>query len=1079
MLGIPPLRVAIPVFLSLLSSWTPASGDDAKEELEEKKVSSFEKDLEKWEFNGGYEFKGGKGKLSFDAETGKDKPGSAKLEANFSKGGAYAAMVRKSSLNAKVLRLWVKAPGYRNLNFRLMDGSKQYFQYVVPLDGGDAWQQVSLSDFEKCKNSWGGANDKKWHPPVKEIWIMNDRGGMKEGSSEGTIWIDDVEVTKVKFIPVPPKPMPEGAALPPKESIFGFSGHMIHTHLFYGEERMGPYWQPEYTLPHIVGGGFACMREPLYQGFFVIDKKEDRDKPEIIELKKGRRELVERYLDMYGKSGVKVLLCPMFTKAGSEGFNEFFEWLASLPAKHPSVYGFEMHNEPHLKHFGNWNSKDYAEACLAASKILKAKNPSTPVMVGSLSHMWWGPAVKFLNGAIKLGVLDGADGISLHPYRMGIAPECGHSHCEKTDPKGLETEVQDFWTMVQEQNKSGKPLEMHFTEFGYSSGSGKGGLAPEQSEGLNSLEMQADYLSRELLVFTDLRLRGIPIHGLFWYDLKCDRDAEDLEANFGLISCDASTPRPAFLAYSQIAKQFGRLAEWESLSLPMSFSVNDNVRKTFAWRNLSDGSIVAAFWRLDQLQEKKEDFAAKLQISLPDGFMPSSVQSMKLGPDARREDVKYAVADGKLALDVNVSSRATLLFIKPAKEEGVKVVGQPPWLHTLPADFKLADGVSLKVSGAVRGSLGERPKLSFSAANAGAREVSGKIVCMGKSYPLSLGPGKESRVDVEPDVPAVNASGLLNYRIELDGMLAARGDCLMLFSDPLSLASPPSLGKDGRMSISIRNISDKIEAKLLSADWVSGEKSGSEKLDGAVKPGETRTLSIPFMPVEAFNAVDCSLKVNFEGRPPLSFKGKLSYSPCPKMTPAIDGDLKEWKGLPAIDLSKATVKIKDYKGVKDLSGLIWLGWDDRNLYVAAEIEDDKHSQTTGGEKGWQGDGIQMSVAELPDGKGVPEWNEFGICLAPSGPEVYRSIGPDGLKEGLVKDAKAQIRREGTSTIYEFAIPWTELAPASPSAGAILFSILVNENDGKKREGWIEWGAGIGNDKNPDKFRIVNLSSGGQ
>jgi hypothetical protein len=74
--------------------------------------------------------------------------------------------------------------------------------------------------------------------------------------------------------------------------------------------------------------------------------------------------------------------------------------------------------------------------------------------------------------------------------------------------------------------------------------------------------MQGDYCGRMILVLMDMKLRGIPIEGLYWYDLKADGTTEHLEHNFGLLNYDAATARPGFHVYSEIAKTFGNTSLW-------------------------------------------------------------------------------------------------------------------------------------------------------------------------------------------------------------------------------------------------------------------------------------------------------------------------------------------------------------------------------------------------------------------------------------------------------------------------------------------------------------------------------------
>ncbi|MFZ4779341.1 MAG: hypothetical protein ACOYM3_28605, partial [Terrimicrobiaceae bacterium] len=634
-------------------------------------IGGFEKDRQGWEYNGGWEFKGAAGNIAIDRETKKSGEASLKLHGDFSKGGSYVAAVKKLSMEIKSLSFSVRTSGADGFDMRIKDKSGQVFQYKMPLAANEEWQAVTKDDFEKADGSWGGKNDKKFHPPATEIWIMNGRQHLGEGQSSGDLWIDDVEVVREKEIILPPRPMPEGVSIP-KDSIFGFCGHMMHNDLFYGPDKFSPYWRLEYTLPLLVEGGFGCMREPLYQGFFV----DDGDK--INESKEKNRRQVEQYLAMYSKAGIRVLLCPMFTKSTNPGFDGFFNWLAQLPAKYPAVSGYELHNEPNLKFFWGGSAEDYAAACKAATKILKGKNPDVPVVIGSISHLWWGPGIEFLKKALMAGALDGADGISTHPYRKDIAPEGGDMHCDKLDPNGLETELADFWAMIQTYNKSNQDLGLYFTEFGYSSGNGKGAFAPEQTQGISSADLQADYLTRMILVFFDARLTGIPIKGLYWYDLKCDgKDPEELEHNFGLVNYDTATAKPGLKAYSRIAKTFGSVSDFAKVPAASRFDKNDDLVKRFCWKKLPGGELYFAFWRLDQLQKENKDFSADLDFTLPEGFEVALVELQDLGDDTLKP-MKYEVANGKLRIPLEVKIRASWLIIKPKPAQSMKIQIQHP-----------------------------------------------------------------------------------------------------------------------------------------------------------------------------------------------------------------------------------------------------------------------------------------------------------------------------------------------------------------------------------------------------------------
>lgn len=69
------------------------------------------------------------------------------------------------------------------------------------------------------------------------------------------------------------------------------------------------------------------------------------------------------------------------------------------------------------------------------------------------------------------------------------------------------------------------------------------------------------------------------------------------------------------------------------------------------------------------------------------------------------------------------------------------------------------------------------------------------------------------------------------------------------------------------------------------------------------------------------------------------------------------------------------------------------------------------------------------------------------------------------------------RREETKTVYELAVPWEELTgdPDLVRQGLKLkFSLLVNGNDGRGREGWAEYNGGIGTAKDVHAFGDVFL-----
>ena len=70
------------------------------------------------------------------------------------------------------------------------------------------------------------------------------------------------------------------------------------------------------------------------------------------------------------------------------------------------------------------------------------------------------------------------------------------------------------------------------------------------------------------------------------------------------------------------------------------------------------------------------------------------------------------------------------------------------------------------------------------------------------------------------------------------------------------------------------------------------------------------------------------------------------------------------------------------------------------------------------------------------------------------------------------------KRNGDITVYEAKFPWEQIFGEKIDVFKmtdLVFSILVNENDGLGRTGWIEYAGGIGNGKNPGEFIRVKLN----
>jgi hypothetical protein len=176
----------------------------------------------------------------------------------------------------------------------------------------------------------------------------------------------------------------------------------------------------------------------------------------------------------------------------------------------------------------------------------------------------------------------------------------------------------------------------------------------------------------------------------------------------------------------------------------------------------------------------------------------------------------------------------------------------------------------------------------------------------------------------------------------------------------------------------------------------------------------------------------------------------------------IDGNLDEWKNIKAFSLNKMDNYVPfgttPYEGIEDLGCVFWWGYDEDNLYLAAEVTDNAHYQkktdATAGQL-WQDDCIQICFSSASS----PERFEYGFGLSQFGiiNWCWSSMG-GGQCNRPIKEMKIQIKRDESfrKTLYEVAIPWKLLKPLDYMQSPIKGSFAVIDNDGRGIKQWREW-----------------------
>lgn len=206
----------------------------------------------------------------------------------------------------------------------------------------------------------------------------------------------------------------------------------------------------------------------------------------------------------------------------------------------------------------------------------------------------------------------------------------------------------------------------------------------------------------------------------------------------------------------------------------------------------------------------------------------------------------------------------------------------------------------------------------------------------------------------------------------------------------------------------------------------------------------------------------------------------------------IDADLSDWtrqQAMPLMLVSADNVAIPTWTGPDDCSAIIYLMWDDDNLYFAARVTDNVHHRPDSDGGMYVGDSFQIAFDPRDDTL-LPGYDgndmEIGIGDTATGPVVFVWVGGQSGVSGVVaKDlAKVAFKRDkdGKSGVYEAAISWKLIKPFSPVSGRSMgFNLIYNDNDStdEGRRGWLMWTPGIAEEKLAFTFRNLVLVEAGK
>lgn len=165
---------------------------------------------------------------------------------------------------------------------------------------------------------------------------------------------------------------------------------------------------------------------------------------------------------------------------------------------------------------------------------------------------------------------------------------------------------------------------------------------------------------------------------------------------------------------------------------------------------------------------------------------------------------------------------------------------------------------------------------------------------------------------------------------------------------------------------------------------------------------------------------------------------------------------------------------KPWGGPGDISARTAFRWDNRFLYVFFKVTDDIDMPPQEAGHPFASDSIELFLDLSRKLASDAPFTMFSLAKYPDGPHLLRFDG--SLPKGAVPGSKIAARRIGTLSLYEAAIPWTEISPGfTPHAGQILsLAWYIDDFDGgdtgMRKIAWFS------SEKNPAKFGDLILTN---
>jgi hypothetical protein len=315
---------------------------------------------------------------------------------------------------------------------------------------------------------------------------------------------------------------------------------------------------------------------------------------------------------------------------------------------------------------------------------------------------------------------------------------------------------------------------------------------------------------------------------------------------------------------------------------------------------------------------------------------------------------------------------------------------------------------------------------------------------MGRRRDLRLGEGT-TWIDLDGDPLLIEGDVEVALPLHMSLIPASGGDLRVTWSSETAM--------DARGKLTVEAPGLRPERRTMDVRLAGKDTDVVVPLEGA-EPGERYSVRA------VWTSEDGDLSAMAERQ--------VGFTPAPRVTDEQAQSLRRPEGHPHWIMQDYTrSKGQPLQGPGDLSAEMALGWTDDYLVLWIEQTDDIWVPVT--EHPWGEDGPQFSLDPANERSQNAFFVEYNFGLRADGSPLAMVWGQPHYNPQLIG------KREGDRTYYRLLIPFGDFNVEPEAGKPMSATLIINENDGDGREGWLSWGGGVAESKNPALYREFVLT----